>query len=205
MNGGYDRRNMFGLSLDYPGLMARIVTSFLEHPEKPEVHLVPHVIVEEKGAVEDDLTACTKLAEGKPGVIVAPRFRSPSEAKTYIAGLDFFAGARMHACIAAFSSGVAVVPMAYSRKFAGLFGSLGYTRTVDCTGQDEATILSAIIDGFSNRALLAAEARSALSVGRQKLAVYEDALVALLGEVGGTVPPAFPARDRPEPGKAQAE
>lgn len=205
MNGGYDRRNMFGLSLDYPGLMARIVTSFLEHPEKPEVHLVPHVIVEERGAVEDDLTACTKLAEGKPGVIVAPRFRSPSEAKTYIAGLDFFAGARMHACIAAFSSGVAVVPMAYSRKFAGLFGSLGYTRTVDCTGQDEATILSAVIDGFSNRALLAAEARSALSVGRQKLAVYEDALVALLGEVGGTVPPAFPAKDRPEPGKAQAE
>ena len=42
-----------------------------------------------------------------PGTVLAPRFSTPSEAKTYIAGLDFFMGARMHACIAAFSSGVA--------------------------------------------------------------------------------------------------
>ena len=62
-----------------------------------------------------------------PRAIVAPAFRTPVEAKSYIAGMDFFAGARMHACIAAVSSGVPVYPLAYSRKFNGLFvETLGY-------------------------------------------------------------------------------
>ena len=86
-------------------------------------------------AVEDDLTANKTLAEEFPGVIVAPRFEGPSEAKSYISGLDFFCGSRMHACIAAFSSGVPVLPIAYSRKFAGVFGSLGYDRIADAKTQ----------------------------------------------------------------------
>jgi len=41
-------------------------------------------------------------------------------------------GARMHATIAAFSAGVPVVPMAYSRKFNGLFEeTLSYPHIVD--------------------------------------------------------------------------
>lgn len=32
----------------------------------------------------------------------------------------------MHATIGAFSSGVPVIPTSYSRKFEGLYGSLGY-------------------------------------------------------------------------------
>ena len=66
-------------------------------------------------------------------------------------------GARMHACIAAFSSGVPVVPMAYSRKFEGLFGSLGYDRTVDCTA-DSAERSWRILAAYEARVALAAEA-----------------------------------------------
>ena len=84
---------------------------------------------------EDDYRASATLAEAFPGTVLAPAFQSPSEAKSYIAALDFFMGARMHACIAAFSSGVPVMPMAYSRKFEGLFGTIGYDRTVDCTSE----------------------------------------------------------------------
>ena len=60
-------------------------------------------------------------------------------------------GARMHACIAAFSAGVPVVPMAYSRKFAGLFGAMGYDETVDCTSQSAEEILTRIFDAFERR------------------------------------------------------
>ncbi len=179
MAGGYTQKNMFGLTLDYPALMRGIIEDFRARPEGCEIHLVPHVITG-RGDVEDDLAACTLLAAEFPGTIVAPAFTSPSQAKTYIAGLDFFMGARMHACIAAFSSGVPVVPMAYSRKFAGLFGSIGYARTVDCTSSDGDTIRRAIHDAYDARDTLKAETEAALTEGLHRLDRYEAAVKALM-------------------------
>jgi polysaccharide pyruvyl transferase WcaK-like protein len=134
---------------------------------------------------EDDARASATLAAEFPGTVLAPAFTSPSEAKTYIAGLDFFAGARMHACIAAFSSGVPVVPMAYSRKFEGLFGTLGYGRTVDCTTETAEAIRQKIAAAWEDRANLKAEAAAALARGREKLGAYEDGLRALMGRAAG--------------------
>lgn len=37
----------------------------------------------------------------------------------------------MHATIAAFSSGVPVIPTAYSRKFLGLYSGVGYENIID--------------------------------------------------------------------------
>jgi polysaccharide pyruvyl transferase WcaK-like protein len=188
MAGGYTGRNMFGLQMDYPALMRDVITRFQAHPDGCEVHLVPHVIRRQsadsgQGGVEDDYSASLALAREFPGVIVAPAFATPSEAKSYIAGLDFFAGARMHACIAAFSSGVPVVPMAYSRKFAGLFGSLGYDRTVDCTTESAATIVTQIFAAYDDRAKLAKDVRQALDHGLEKLGAYETALGDLMGRL----------------------
>ena len=137
---------------------------------------MPHVISWERGALEDDYAASVKLAEAFPGAIVAPAFTSPSEAKSYIAGMDFFMGARMHACIAAFSSGVPVVPMAYSRKFAGLFGALGYDETVDCTTQSAEDIKARIFEAYERRADMAHAQRAALKTGLERLGRYETAL-----------------------------
>jgi polysaccharide pyruvyl transferase WcaK-like protein len=184
MGGGYTGKNEFGLQMDYPGLIHDLITWFQTHEDGCEVHLVPHVIVNEGPMVgEDDYRASAKLAEAFPGTVLAPKFTSPSEAKSYIAGMDFFMGARMHACIGAFSAGVPVVPMAYSRKFEGLFGTLGYTRTVDCTSQSAEAILSAIQEGFGTREALKNEAKAAYTQGREKLGVYEAALRTLLAAV----------------------
>ena len=176
MSGGYTRNNMFGLKMDYPQLIRDILQQFEEHPELCEIHLVPHVISWTRGALEDDYAASVRLSEEFPSVTVAPAFSSPSEAKSYIADMDFFMGARMHACIAAFSSGVPVVPMAYSRKFAGLFGALGYNETVDCTTQSAEDILTRIFDAFDRRDELAQSQKSALATGLEKLSRYEVAL-----------------------------
>lgn len=181
MAGGYDGRNMFGLKMNYPALMREIIGRFLAHPDGCELHLVPHVIL--PGGMEDDYSASVNLAKEFPGVQVAPAFATPSQAKSYIAGLDFFAGARMHACIAAFSSGVPVVPMAYSRKFAGLFGSLGYGRTVDCTTESSDVIISQIFVAYEGRAELAEEIKVALDHGLEKLGAYETALGDLMSRL----------------------
>ena len=175
MGGGYTGKNEFGLQMDYPGLIRDLISHFQNL--RTQVHLVPHVIVPAgRLAAEDDYNASMKLHAEFPNTIVAPAFETPSEAKTYIAGMDFFMGARMHACIAAFSSGVPVIPMAYSRKFAGLFGSIGYDHTVDCTSETSEAIKTKIIAGFKNRTSLQAETETALKTGRIKLGAYEDAL-----------------------------
>ena len=176
MSGGYTGKNMFGLRMDYPQLIRDILQRFDDHPEPCEIHLVPHVISWKRGALEDDYAASLKLQEAYPSVTVAPAFTSPPEAKSYIAGMDFFMGARMHACIAAFSSGVPVVPMAYSRKFAGLFGALGYDETVDCTTQSADEILTRIFDAYERRTELVQAQKTAFETGLEKLALYETAL-----------------------------
>jgi polysaccharide pyruvyl transferase WcaK-like protein len=184
MAGGYTGKNELGIALDYPALIRDLIAAF--QARGAEVHLVPHVIVRAGRMVgEDDRRATLALAEEFPGTVLAPAFESPSEAKTYIAGLDFFMGARMHACIAAFSSGVPVVPMAYSRKFAGLFGALGYDHTVDCTAETQAAIQDKILAAWESRAALKAEAAAALARGRAKLALYEAALQRLMERVDG--------------------
>jgi polysaccharide pyruvyl transferase WcaK-like protein len=184
MAGGYTGKNELGIALDYPGLMRRLIAGF--QARGAEVHLVPHVIVREGRMVgEDDFRASEALAAEFPGTVLAPAFTSPSEAKTHIAGLDFFMGARMHACIAAFSSGVPVVPMAYSRKFAGLFGSIGYDATVDCTAETGEAIEAKIMAAYEARATLAESAAAALARGKARLGLYEAALAGVMRKARG--------------------
>ena len=45
--------------------------------------------------------------------------------------MDIFSGARMHSTIGAISSGVPVIPVAYSRKFNGLYNTLEYPYLID--------------------------------------------------------------------------
>lgn len=187
MNGGYTGRNEFGIALDYPALIRGLIAYF--QGQGAEVHLVAHVLREGgvspdgRREIEDDYGAARDLAATHPGTVLAPPFDTPSEAKGYIAGLDFFMGARMHACIAAFSSGVPVVPMAYSRKFAGLFGSTGYGRTVDCTADPAGIILERVRTAWEARAAVAVEVAQAAAVGRSKLDRYVAALAALMAAV----------------------
>ncbi|WP_415184226.1 polysaccharide pyruvyl transferase family protein [Phaeovulum sp.] len=174
-SGGYTRDNMFGLRSPYPEVIRALLTRLTAQPGI-EVHLVPHVI-SERFAVEDDHRTNMALAKEFPSVILAPKFSDPIAAKGYISGLDFFAGGRMHACIAAFSSGVPVLPMAYSRKFAGLFGAIGYTPLVDCTTDNTEQIVAAFGEALTRRQAIADEMAQCLARGLMRLDLYETALV----------------------------
>ena len=151
-NGGYTRDNQFGLRCDYHRAIRETIEFFLSMPDVT-LHLVPHVVLSER-YVENDYEVSFDLFEEYHNnrLILAPFFLSPVDAKSYISGLDFFMGARMHATIAAFSSGVPVVPMAYSRKFNGLFiDTLHYDNLVDMKTMGDEDILDAVRVSFDDR------------------------------------------------------
>lgn len=180
-NGGYSKDNMFSLQSDYPELVRNLIKRF-GAIESCRIHLIGHVN-SERQAVEDDYRVAQLLSEEFPETILAPRFENPSAAKSYIAGMDFFSGSRMHACIAAFSSGVPVLPMAYSRKFAGLFGTLGYDHLADCRTQSAGDIIEAVIAAFEARATLKSDLEIGLLEAEKKLMVYENILSQSLKEL----------------------
>jgi polysaccharide pyruvyl transferase WcaK-like protein len=154
-HGGYTRNNQFGLTCDYPKVACSIIDYFLSLKDV-KVHLIPHVVGSERGIENDYAVSYDLWVKYKnPNLILAPLALGPIEIKSYIAGMDFFAGARMHATIGAFSAGVPVVPMAYSRKFNGLFiDTLSYPYMVDMKAMTNEEILANIQNGFTNRQTL---------------------------------------------------
>ena len=182
-NGGYTRDNMFALAADYPAFVRSLLRHF-SALSGCQVHLIGHVN-SDATPVEDDYRVAEQLATEFPGTVVAPRFASPSQAKSYIAGMDFFCGSRMHACIAAFSSGVPVLPVAYSRKFEGLFTSLGYTELADCKTQSADEILQTVVDAFGRRKALKVGVERGRKIAEAKLAAYETVLRQCLLEALG--------------------
>ena len=152
-NGGYNKKNQFELMSDYKKLMQDLIIEFLKI-DNIQLHIVSHVL--SLDPIEDDYQVAESIKKDFPMVIISPRFNSPIEAKSYISGLDFFTGARMHACIAAFSSGVPVVPLAYSRKFNGLFvDTLDYKYLADAVNHKNEEAFDQIMSGFINRTKLA--------------------------------------------------
>ena len=134
-SGGYTKANQFGLKADYRKLSAGIVKGILSDPNA-FVLLVPHVITS-RGHVEDDVTACEKVAEvldrqeaARVRIAWGEESYGVREAKWVIGQCAFFAGSRMHSCIAALSQGVPAAGIAYSRKFKGVFETMGVAHLV---------------------------------------------------------------------------
>lgn len=176
-NGGYTRDNQFGLKADYQHIIRNIISFFLSNKDV-RLHLISHVASGIR-SVESDYAVLYDLWREyhSEQMTLAPFFHTPIEAKDYIAGLDFFMGARMHATIAAFSAGVPVVPMAYSRKFNGLFvDTLAYNHIIDLKVDEESTILTKVEKCFSLRDSLKQEIANRLvsTVSEQKEKLLKD-------------------------------
>ncbi len=154
-HGGYTQDNQFGLTVNYQRLIRNIIEYFLSL-ENVKLHLISHVVGADRG-VENDYAVAYDLCEeyNHPNLILSPLFLDAIAAKGYIAGMNFFMGARMHATIAAFSSGVPVFPMAYSRKFNGLFvDTLQYKYMGDMIAQKDEEILQNIKDAYTHSSKL---------------------------------------------------
>lgn len=130
----------FNVRLSYIECMRALIKELVERGFA--VHLITHVYEENRA----EYALSEKLHEEFPDTIVAPYFEDPTDAKSYISTLDVFIGARMHATIAAFSSGVPTIPISYSRKFEGLYGTVGYNHVVQCEGDSVEKLVHRIIE-----------------------------------------------------------
>lgn len=166
--------NRFGLSYDYARFTRRLLADLCSR-EDVEVHLVPHA-TSNRDPSDDDGALCDRLAAEFPAAIRVPNFATPSAAKGHISGLDLLIGARMHACIAAFSSGVPVVPVAYSRKFGGLFGLLDYETMIPVNGMNEDQAIALVLRSLVDRHALATAEAAGMARVRSLLEGYRDVL-----------------------------
>jgi len=134
-SGGYTRDNMFGLELDYPSLIRRITTWVLNELHRPVV-FVPHTYEACRlGHFENDLGAALAVVHdldvsARPDCMVVTDEMDHRELKALIGQVGFFAGSRLHSCIAALSQGVPTAGIAYSDKFLGVFSSIGLSKLV---------------------------------------------------------------------------
>ncbi len=169
------------------GGIRREVAGFIKAAaaEGRSILLIPHVAPLDGGPVNNDeeylreLLAETGNCGGR--VSIVPRGMNAPQLKFVISSCRFFIGARTHATIAALSTGVPTISIAYSIKARGinrdLFGHERYvldTATVSadtlreslqCLEQDESTIrqhLAARLPEWRRRAGLGAEALAAM-------------------------------------------
>ncbi len=179
-NGGYTKDNQFALKTNFKDLIIRIIEYFL-NDSKCAVYLVAHVISPNYQKLENDLKVCHELNKLYPSTIMAPTFKSPIEAKSFISGLDFFTGARMHSCIASFSADVPVYPLAYSRKFNGLFGdTLGYEFYGDMVNCEIEDVFNEMKSAFSQRLMLKEKIKIIL---QNEISTKENMLVDLISDI----------------------
>ncbi|HDZ8013723.1 TPA: polysaccharide pyruvyl transferase family protein [Citrobacter amalonaticus] len=180
-NGGYSGNNQFGLTVDYRKFVKQTIENFRTRGQS--VHLVAHVIADHI-PVEDDYRVCVqikKMFADDEGVVLGPKFTSPIQAKSYISQLDFFAGSRMHATIASLSAGVVTIPIAYSRKFSGVFGSLEYPFTLDAYSLDTEGLLNQLFEYYDHQfQLMCSSMVNARNTALQRNEKYIDYLQELL-------------------------
>jgi polysaccharide pyruvyl transferase WcaK-like protein len=184
--GGYTGANEFGLTVNYREFTNRLIEALLKMPGVT-VELICHVNAPHMPA-DDDGAAADAVKEQHPAVVRVPNFTSPSAAKSHISGLDFLVGARMHATIAAYSSGVPVLPVSYSRKFEGLYKALAFPWLIPYNGLSTDQALALALEAFEKRDQLAADVRGAVERGvgdRRRQRVCIDAETALFEEVLG--------------------
>lgn len=159
-DGGYSFAKI-NLKTDYQKY-CRAVLEKITQNESMQVYLIPHVGFRDGSGGENDFFVCRKLHEEFPNTVVMDQILSPMDAKSIISSMDIFIGARMHATIAAFSSGVATIPFSYSRKFEGLFNNLGYTNVIHASSDSTEASVNTTLTFIEDKERLKKEGNSAM-------------------------------------------
>ena len=171
--GGYSRNNMFGLKMDYPGFLRRLLMELLEE-SGGDLWLIPHTYAA-KGDVESDPEASVELRNSLPDhlrerVRIVMGEHDPHAVKGIIGRCDFFIGSRMHSCIAALSQAVPCVGVAYSMKFRGVFESVGMADwVVDGREVDDDEAVRHVMNLYRLRNRVRDDLESSVDAARQRL------------------------------------
>ncbi|MDU8913701.1 polysaccharide pyruvyl transferase family protein [Aestuariicoccus sp. MJ-SS9] len=155
-------RQAFGLAEGHTDQAHALARALLQSDPALRMLLVPHVHRPE-GDPESDLAAAKALKArlrdlGPERVRVLDGRPDAMELKWVLARLDWFAGARMHATIGAFSSGVPTLGLGYSDKAYGVFAECGIGDEVaDLRRLDARAIAGRAVASYSARDRLRAD------------------------------------------------
>lgn len=163
------------IKVEYKEYVTKVMES-LCNDERYEIYLIPHVFSKNLSSHENDLKACIEIQKQFPTVRIMCDFDTPMKAKGIISSMDVFIGARMHATIASFSTGVATIPFSYSRKFEGLYQDLRYPYLISatCMGTEEA--IQSTLEWIEDYTLLEKSIASAEEIVTAKQKVLIDTL-----------------------------
>ncbi len=153
-HGGYTRNNMFGLKCDYKKFILQLLDYLIRQPDTL-ILLIPHTYAH-PGEVDSDPDACQEVLnqidmnKRQRIIVIEPKY-DQSEIKAIIGTCTFFIGSRMHACIAALSQNIPTVAIAYSRKFRGVFQSVGADQlALDARSLSTEELLTKVIHFYEN-------------------------------------------------------
>lgn len=178
-SGGYNKKNQFGLTVNYKEYIQKLIEIFIKSGQY-NIHLIPHVYNDSMQGIENDYAISKRIQYQYPECIVAPRYNLPSEVKYYISQMDYFIGARMHATIGAFSTGVVTIPFSYSRKFEGLYESVNYRYIVNGRVWNTADAINETLIFINESEKLYNAQMSAMNTISEKLNKFENKISIIL-------------------------
>jgi len=176
----------FGLVADYRALLRALVSELLDASEA-SLLLTPHVHAP-AGHFESDLDACRDLLGSLPARLSGAAARriaivseplDACELKWLIARTDWFCGTRMHATIAALSSGVPAAALAYSPKTSGVFATCGLSgAVVDLRTRSAGEAVERLLESWRRRHETASALAAHLPAVRARAVRQLDEIVA---------------------------
>ncbi len=164
------------ITVDYKSYVKQVVGEWCSNSDY-EVHLISHVFSHDGEGKENDMRACIEINKMFPNTIIETGYDTPMEAKSVISGMDVFIGARMHATIAAFSSGVATIPFSYSRKFEGLYSDLNYEYLISATAVKTDEAVGKTLKWVEEYKSLQKQVEESAKLIKKKKAVFDDELL----------------------------
>lgn len=163
------------ISLDYKEYVKRVL-EFLCDDNRYKVCLIPHVFLKNCMFDESDMAACNEIKELFPQVEILCDYETPMDAKQIISSMDVFIGARMHATIASFSTGVATIPVSYSRKFEGLYHDLEYPYLIGASYMTTEEAVEKTIEWIEHRDMLEEKINAAASIIEERQNAFLEAI-----------------------------
>lgn len=179
-------RSNFDLTDIHTDQIQALAQSLLETDRSTRLMLIPHVQRPE-GDCESDLDAARWL-KAQLGPEVADRvliLEDPLNAmqlKWVLSQLDWFTGARMHATIGAFSSGVPTLGLGYTDKAYGVFAECGIGKEViDLRTTQLADLVQQATASFANRVQVKAVLKNRLESIKRRAAGEMDLIARQAG------------------------
>ena len=174
-------RDGFGLAEGHDTQIEAVARALLAADPALRLLLLPHVHRPE-GDPESDLGAARALlqrlgAEARGRVRVLDTPLPAMQLKGVLSRLDWFAGARMHATIGAFSSGTPTLGFGYTDKAEGVFAECGIAKDVaDLRRLDARALSGRAVASYTARSDRAADLAARVAGLRARAASEMDAI-----------------------------